>query len=190
MGAVSSVTDDRLVDLLRAADQAALPPATSVGLAVRVRRIDRNRRRTRRTLVFAGVALLATVGWVAKSGAPRRDVVVKKTDVKALTEVERLKNEIATLRIEADSQRRLAKELCAIRDRLEGEDDAERAQAELSVVQELDVQVERAAMTLLLRADRARNAGEQLIAAAAYERVAKLFPDTASAASARQRLRD
>ncbi|MBN2022717.1 MAG: hypothetical protein JW809_07965 [Pirellulales bacterium] len=185
--------DDRLVQLLREAGRAAVPPAASADLAGRVRRRHARRTRPRRVaggaaaalvLIAAGGALVAA--WRSGNGqspevATQAEPATSDADA---AEIARLRTEIE--RLEAEAQRlaevirqnerreQLNRRLAALRREAGGLDGRELALVEF----------EKTAFLLIHRAD-SRAPDDR---AAAYRQAAELFPETTWGQTARERL--
>jgi hypothetical protein len=177
------VMDDRIGDILVRADAAAGRSATHRDLAERVR--AETRRRLVRGRVLCAVAVVL-VAWVVagplltKKHVP--DAVVVKGDGRM---VEQLRREIAALRAEAEARERVV----ALMLDLERRPRAVEARRVADPVERIRAQQDLAALALVRQADRFyRELDRKESAAAKYEQVMALFPDSSWAAVARQRL--
>lgn len=171
---------DKLDQLLRDADAADASPAIDASLAGRVRARAKRQRRIRG--MGAGVIATAAVvvfGWamwpdVPRSPAPR--FVQSTQPLVPITSVADLRAELTALSSEADRLTAEAEALWA------AERPAYRAPRRAAIG--VDVQVERAAFTMVYQAARMPASS----AADVYRQVSQVFPDTPSAQVARQRL--
>jgi len=179
------MTEDRIENLLRTADQMAGPAKpVSANLAATVRR-RAHRRRTIRfvTPIAAAIAVLAAVGvW---------SLATKTTETpRNQTRLVSIETQLAQLQARTDATLKLIEEV------LERERQ-QRKLAELEAklasirdpLEEVQEQVEKTAFILVYQADRMYEQRNQRDSAlATYNRVIELFPRTRSAQTARERL--
>jgi hypothetical protein len=189
------MTDERLGQLLFAADAAAAAGHEDVGAArdlpERVRARLRRRRARRRAIAVAGTALLVIAAVIVPrfraARLPDANVAVVTPRMETRPgEVARLRDEIAALQARAEA----GKVVVALMLRAE---ERARRQARTAVasdpVERIRDQQELAALALVRRGDRLyRELDRKASAANAYESVVVLFPRTPAAATARQRL--
>jgi hypothetical protein len=182
---------DRLGQLLRDVDSAALPaaPAPAPDLALRVRRL-RNRRR-RAVRLATGVTALCLVAVVIAAAALRERPLAPLTPLTppvALLPAPAPTNKptLASLRLDADLHEQTAARLAGSAPR------AVQRLASTSAKTGPDVQRERdrAALLLVYEADQRAKQHRPADAIAAYRRAVELFPQTRWAQVARQRLKE
>ena len=170
---------DAIAGLLTAADGSVPPPQVRAGLAERVRGRAMRRRRHRRWAAGSATALLVAIGAVAVF-RPGRSHEMRTIDTTQLAA------EIEQAQLEAADRFAVARRVIAL--------ERSRQQAAASTVAAatpvLFSDRAQAAVTLVSQADRLRERLDRPDdALAAYRRAAELFPDTPSAAVARQRIR-
>lgn len=198
------MNDATLLTLLRDADrQAGAPPTIDAGLADRVRH-RRQRQRVRRlagATTVATVVITAAVVWTAWPGGPeatRQELAGTPPQPVTIApqapgvdeaQIARLRAEIASLRAQAEASTAAVEMLRRInRSR-------ERQETLRPVLQRVDpairaaCEMELAAVTIVRQADRMLTEHGLVAAAAeAYERAARLFPETRAAAEAGRKL--
>lgn len=192
------MNDDRLEQLLEDADRSASPPKSNADLAQHVFRTARRRAVARQSIRLCGAAILAAlVAWIVWS-KPRPKIAidlgkpVSAHPTLVSSEIKQVKVELAELDSQASLHERTANAFLAFRraDRRKIHADSERALLMTQNLQaRLDEQRELAAYTIIERGDRLlRQSNDESAAAAAYRRAIELFPDSAQASIARQRL--
>lgn len=180
---------DRLEELLAHAD-AALPPARPArSLAQRVR--ARAARRARVQLIAATLASLVIAGVLMHVLRPRTQVLSQDRSTPAAFDVRKVRAELAALDAEATLHQRAADDLAAALRRTEP---LRRSQAQLLLAPDplahLQEARDRAARILVIDGDRLRGApGNEPRVQAAYRRAVELFPETAAAHEAFERLK-
>ena len=179
---------DRLEELLAHAD-AALPPlrpARSLAQRVRVRAA----RRARVQLIAATLASVAIAGVLMHLLRPRTQVANFERPAPEM-EIRQLRAELAALDAEATLHERAANDLAAAQRRTEP---LRHSQAQLLLAPDplahLQEARDRAARILVIDGDRLRGApGNEPRVQAAYRRAVELFPETAAAHEAFERLK-
>lgn len=192
------MNDDRLEQLLEDADRSASPPKGSADLAQHVFRTARRRAKARQSIRLCGAAILASlVAWFVWAKPRPKIAIDSRNLVRAhptlvSSEIKQVKVELAELDLQASLHEQTAKALVQFRraDRRRIHADSERA---LLMTQDpqarLDEQRELAAYIIVERGDRLlRQSNDGSAAAAVYRRAIELFPDSAQASIARQRL--
>ena len=199
---------DPLDDLLHDADRSAPPPPSPRDLAEKVRGRARARTVRRRAavavvlpLAIAGTAALLfrksvptdTSHPVATTNPSTRDAVAVKPETASSADRAALLAEARRLESEASVRLAVAGKLAARRDRRRREAELATAPGGMAApgVASLEVEREKAALTLLDHGDRLRRDLKEVDAAlAAYRRTVELFPDTRWAAVAQRRLEE
>jgi hypothetical protein len=179
------MTSDPIGDLLTHADATAGPPQPRPGLADRVR-TQAQRRRTRARVTAGAVAVLAIAGAFPAVRSTLRQRTTDVTSVPANAfDAARLRQEITALRQEATAREKVVAAMLA------GEARGRRppARSPVDPLQRIRDQQDVAALALVRQADRLyHDLARPQRAAATYERVVELFPQTPWATVARQRL--
>ena len=180
---------DRLEELLRHAD-AHLPPRPAAGaLLERVR--ARGSRRTRAQVSLAIIASLAIATITMHWTHPRTRVAGPASAKPTVLDVAQCRAELARLDALAALHRRAADAIEAIqREQSSGQQVAQHLLHARDPLAHLAEARDRAARIMLLDADRLQaTPGEQPRVQAIYRRAVQLFPDTAAAHEAAERLR-
>ena len=188
-----------LADLLHEADEAAPPPPTPVRLAEAVRARSRTVAFRRRVVAVAALPLvaIAPAAWLIRGAPPAPgDHAASRASLPTTIPAPPangfpLPAEAAALKAEASLR-------LAVADALRLRDERRRrparsfdARPPMNLVDSIESEREKAALTLLDHADRLRRDLKQADAAlAAYRRTIELFPETRWAAVAKQRIED
>ena len=184
-------------ELLRRADAAAGRPALVPDLAGRVLRRARRRRRravvglaaAASVLLAAGATLLLSTDRAAPT-APPEHVADTQRPVRP-GGAERLREEIARLRAEADSRMAVVEHMLALERRREKAKPYRRHVAVADPAEQIQQQMDKAALVMVYQADRlSRQLNLRAPAMAIYRRTIELFPETHWAGVARQRLHE
>jgi hypothetical protein len=170
---------DAIAAILASAEAGVAPPQVRPGLAERVRSFAIRRRRQRRWAAGSAMAVAVTIGAVVAL-QPRRPGPTPRPDAA------RLAAELQQAQTEAAERFAVARRVIAL--------ERSRQQVATATVAApspvLFSDRAQAAVTLVSQADRLRDRlARPDDALAAYRRAAELFPDTPSAAVARQRIR-
>lgn len=179
------MNDDRLTDLLRAADRDAGPPALRPDLADRVRRKALQRRRYEARGAAAAAMLVFAVGsgWLMSHSRPSSIAPQEVVDH------DKLSRELAALRAEAEARTALVRRLQSIRRIGVARRGRLGFSIEPALARRMKRQVDRAAFTIVYTADRLhREAGLLESAVEQYRQAVRLFPDAPSSETARRRL--
>jgi hypothetical protein len=185
------VNEERLASLLRLADASARPPpATTSDMAQRV--VTLARRRNRRRHVIGGVttvfiAAVLTAFWDARqerlSPANLTHTALKAADAAAL------RAELGRLEREADLRLWIVRRTRALKQQFERDDNERRGWGALDALAEARLSDEQAAFALLAEARRQElELALRAPAIASYQQVVAVFPNSAGAAAARERL--
>ncbi|MBN1489464.1 MAG: hypothetical protein JXA69_06050 [Phycisphaerae bacterium] len=185
---------DSIEQLLRAADRAASPPPIApADLAGHVRRLAR-RRRTLRAVGGAAAAAMVVLAvgsrfLMPQAGPTAESPIATGPQPATQNEVTQLRAEIAALRQEADAALALARQLAAERQRQDQVAALQRVIDGPDAVDEVRREMDQAAFTIVYQADRMlRELNLPESAIESYRQAIRLFPDSPSAAVARQRL--
>lgn len=186
------MNDEPLRNLLHEADRAAGNPTMDVAeLSERIRLGVRSRRQRRRVsavisiaVIGVGTTLLVRAGLDSNATLP----IARHSDETPQINVARLRNEYEQLRIEADSRIALLRRVNELRD----QQSRMATYAEphgIDLVREAQNEAEVAARLIVYRADRIyQEPPRRLTALQIYRRAIALFPNTAWADIARERL--
>lgn len=194
--------NDRLIDILKQADADvgdrfdtdALVDNVHGEVILRRMRQSRIRRGTLAVVVFGGLAAIGNI--VSKQPSKPTETFVS-SDTGAITEVNPVDYEVVKASIERLN--REASDLLAVVDALklrESERNKLRKETKprsrgVDIFVRPHLAAETAAQSMLMRGDMLRSSELTASSAtAAYERVIELFPDSAAAQDARQRIRD
>jgi hypothetical protein len=192
------MNDDRLKQLLENTDLSAPSPKGHAELAQNVFRMARRRAIARQSIRLCGAAIIAGLAaWIVWT-KPRPNIAIDSRKpvnghpTLVASEVAHVKVELAELDAQASLHERTAKVFLQLSraDRRKIHADSERA---LLMTQDpqarVDEQRELTAYIIIERGDRLlRQSNDESAAAAAYRRAIELFPDSAQASVARQRL--
>ncbi|MBC8105149.1 MAG: hypothetical protein H7Z14_01045 [Anaerolineae bacterium] len=179
------MNDQRLAQLLRAAETGAPPlaiaDATSIALAARS--IRRERQQQMRVVISASLALVIVVGSIAMIGwrNVERDQKSKQNTISALrNEADRLDGEAADRMEVVQAVERSMKPAAKV--------NKSKLKLRRDMSFELEQERERAAAIILQAADQLREAGRADLANDRYHDLISLFPGTAATQVARERL--
>jgi len=187
------MNEGKIKELLQRADRAAgTPPGVADGLAERVRRAARRRlvvggacAAAAAIAVFVGIAAL--VATFAGNDTPENKPVAQRG--MSEQEIARLRVEIEQLRAEADMRMTLIKEMLAAEKRQKRLAAIQRELAKPDPLEQIQLQLEKAACITVYQADRKYNQLDLPESAIRdYRRVIELFPKTHWAEVARNRL--
>ena len=179
------MNDDRLTDLLRAADRDAGPPALRPDLADRVRRKALLHRRYEARGAAAAAMLVFAVGsgWLLSHSRP------SSLAPQEVVDHDELSRELAAIRAEAEAKTALVRRLQSIRRIGVARRGRLGYSIEPALARRMKRQIDRAAFTIVYTADRLhREAGLIESAVEQYEQALRLFPQTPAAETARRRL--
>ena len=201
------MSEDPIKQLLRRADLAAGPPNLQGDVVERVFRLARRRATVTRWAAAAGIVLaLGAAGLMVRIAGPgsgqrpQRQVADSQrrpsTDIgtangppAALTPASRLRAEIASLRAEADSRTAVVEHMLAAEQRRRSLARYRRHRAWPDPGEQVERQMDRAALAMVFQADRmSREVELRAPAMAIYHRTIELFPESRWADVARQRL--
>ena len=200
------MSEDPIKQLLRRADQAAGPPNSQGDLVERVFRLAGRRAAVTRWAVAAGIVLALGAGLMVRIAGPgggRRpqdqvadaqrqpstNIDTPNGPPAAQTPASRLRAEIASLRAEADSRTAVVEHMLAAEQRRKSLDRYRRYRAWPDPGEQVERQMDRAALAMVFQADRmSRQVELRAPAMAIYHRTIELFPESRWADVARQRL--